>query len=139
MLAYIEAKVRFKKQLENGKIKDVVEPYLVKADSFTEAEARVTKEVTPYISGEFSVAAVTKSNVSEIFYDPNGDRWYKVKANFIHIDEKTNTEKLAPTYYMVQAYDFRSALDNFMKGMKGTVADFEVASITETKVMDVFE
>ena len=40
---------------------------------------------------------------------------------------------------MVQAYDFRSALDNFMKGMKGTVADFEVASITETKVMDVFE
>lgn len=88
MLAYIEAKVRFKKQLENGKIKDVVEPYLVKADSFTEAEARVTKEVTPYISGEFSVAAVTKSNVSEIFYDPNGDRWYKVKANFIHIDEK---------------------------------------------------
>lgn len=58
MLAYIEAKVRFKKQLENGKIKDVVEPYLVKADSFTEAEARVTKEVTPYISGEFSVAAV---------------------------------------------------------------------------------
>ena len=66
MLAYIEAKVRFKKQLENGKIKDVVEPYLVKADSFTEAEARVTKEVTPYISGEFSVAAVTKSNVSSM-------------------------------------------------------------------------
>ncbi len=139
MRDYIEAKVRFKKQLENGKIKDVVEPYLVKAASFTEAEARATKEVEPYISGEFNVEAVTKSNVAEIFYDESGDRWYKVKANFIHFDEKTNTEKLTSTYYMVQAYDFRKALENFITGMKGTVADFEIAAITETKIMDVFE
>lgn len=139
MRAFIEAKVKFKKQMQNGKIKEVSEPYLVKALSFTKAEARVTEEVRPYISGEFSVSAVTKSNVIEVFYDPEGDFWYKVKANFISLNEKTNTEKLTSSYYLVQAHDFRSAYDNFLKGMKDTMADFTIASITETKIMDVFE
>lgn len=139
MNAFIEAKVRFNKRMEDGKIKKVNEPYLVKALSFTEAEARVTEEVRPHISGDFTVSAIAKSNISEIFYNENGDFWYKVKANFISYDEKTNTEKLAPVFYLVQAYDFRSAYDNFLEGMKGTVSDFTIASITETKIMDVFE
>ena len=139
MRAFIEAKVKFKKQLQNGKIKEINEPYLVKALSFTEAEVRVTEEVRPYISGDFSVSAVTKSNIVEVFYDPKGDYWYKVKANFISLNEKTNTEKLTSSYYLVQACDFRSAYDNFLEGMKGTMADYTIASITETKIMDVFE
>ncbi len=139
MKNYIEAKVRFKKKLENGKTKKVNESYLVKASSFTEAEARVTEEVRPFMPEEYSVSAVTKSNVDEIFYNAGDDFWYKVKANFISYDEKTNTEKLAPSYYLVQAHDFHSALENFMEGMKGTVADFTIASITETKIMDVFK
>lgn len=139
MRAFIEAKVKFKKQLQNGKIKEINEPYLVKALSFTEAEARVTEEVRPFISVDFSVSAVTKSNIVEVFYDPAGDFWYKVKANFISLNEKTNTEKLTSSYYLVQARDFRSAYDNFQKGMKDTMADYTIASITETKIMDVFE
>lgn len=139
MNTFIEAKVKFHKQLENGKFKDVNEPYIVKASSFTEAEARVTEEVRPFISGEFTVSAVTKSNVIEIFYHPTGEYWYKVKANFISLNEKNNTEKFTSSYYLVQASDFQEALDNFMKGMKGTVSDFTIASISETKIIDVFE
>lgn len=139
METFIEAKVKFNKQLENGKFKKVNEPYIVKALSFTEAEARVTKEVSPYISGEFTVSAVKKSNIVEIFRNAEGNFWYKVKANFINIDEKTAVEKLTPVYYLVQAQDFRTAYDNFLKGMKGTMADFVIASITETKIMDVFD
>ena len=40
---------------------------------------------------------------------------------------------------MVQASDFKSAYDNFMQGMKGTMADFEIIGITETAIMDVFK
>ena len=39
---------------------------------------------------------------------------------------------------MVQAADFKTALENLLKGMKGTMADYEIASITETLIMDVF-
>lgn len=139
MAQWIKTSVRFDKTMENGAIKKVTEPYLVDALSFTEAEARIIEEVTPYISGEFTVSAVNKSKVSEIFWDASGDRWYQVKAAFITINEKTGAEKRSKTVFMVQASDFKSAYDNFMQGMKGTMADFEIIGITETSIMDVFK
>lgn len=139
MEQWIKTSVRFDKTMENGAIKRVTEPYLVDALSFTEAEARIIEEVTPFISGEFTVSAVKKSKVSEIFWDETGDRWYQVKSAFITINEKTGAEKRSTAVFMVQASDFKSAYDNFMQGMKGTVADFDIISITETAIMDVFK
>lgn len=139
MAQWIKTSVRFDKTMENGAIKRVTEPYLVDALSFTEAEARIIEEVTPFISGEFTVSAVKKSKVSEIFWDESGDRWYQVKAAFITIDEKTAAEKRTTSVFMVQAMDFRNALENFLDGMKGTMADFEIVSITETPIVDVFK
>lgn len=139
MAQWIKTSVRFDKTMENGAIKRVTEPYLVDALSFTEAEARIIEEVTPFISGEFTVSAVKKSKVSEIFWDESGDRWYQVKAAFITINEKTGAEKRSKTVFLVQASDFKSAYDNFMQGMKGTMADFEIIGITETAIMDVFK
>lgn len=124
--------------LENGAVKRVAEPYLVDALSFTEAEARITEEVQPYISGEFSVSAVKKSNIAELFFDESGDRWYKVKAMFISIDEKSAVEKKKASYFLVQASNFKEALDNFNAGMKGTMADYEIAAISETAIEDVY-
>lgn len=40
-------KIRYEKVMENGIQKKVTEPYLVDALSFTEAEARITEEMTP--------------------------------------------------------------------------------------------
>lgn len=139
MALWIETKVRYEKMTENGKLKKVTEPYLVDALSVSEAEARITKEMTPLISGEFSVSAAKKDNIAEVFRNDNGDKWYKVVVAFITIDEKTACEKRANSYIIVQAMDFQNALENFLDGMKGTLADFEIVSISETKIMDVFD
>ncbi len=138
MATWFECKVKYDKLMENGQQKAVTEPYLVDALSFTEAEARITEEMTPFVSGEFKVTAVKRTNTAEIFWDESGDRWYKVKVNFITIDEKTAVEKKTANYIMVQASDFKKAYDNFMAGMKDTMSDFEIASITETMIMDVY-
>ena len=58
MANWFECKVRYDKMMENGVVKKVNEPYLVDALSFTEAEARIIEEQTPFISGDFSVVAV---------------------------------------------------------------------------------
>ena len=137
-MQWFECKVKYDKTLETGAVKTVTEPYLVDALSFTEAEARITEEMQPYISGEFTVSAVRRVNLSDIFYNPSGDRWYKVKTNLITIDEKTAVEKKTASFQLVQASEFKEALDVFMEGMKDTMADFEIASITETMLMDVF-
>jgi hypothetical protein len=139
MSFWIETKVRYNKVMEDGALKSVTETNIVNALSFTEAEARIIEEITPYISGDFTVSAVKKTNISEIFYDEKGDRWYKVKVLFITLDEKSGVEKQTANYMLVQASDFRNALENFIDGMKSTMADFKITSISETNIMDVFE
>ena len=139
MAQWFECKVRYDKLMENGMQKKVNEPYMVDALSFTEAEARIIEEVTPFISGDFSVSAVKRTNISEIFWDDSADKWYHVKVNFITIDEKSAVEKKTTSHILVAATDFKGALDNFMEGMKGTMADFEIASIAETTIMDVYK
>ena len=138
MANWFECKVKYVRMLETGMQKAVNEPYLVDALSFTEAESRSTEEMAPFISGEFTVSAVKREKLSEVFYDETGDKWYKVKYNIITVDEKTAVEKKTSVTTLVQAANFQAALDNFMEGMKGTMADFEIASITETALMDVF-
>ena len=138
MAIYIEANVHYDKIMENGRQKKVSEPYLVDALSCAEAEARVTKEVTPYIDGEFTVSAVKKTNIAEVFTN-GGDWWYRVKINILTIDEKTGAEKKNPYYYLVQANDFEEALSNFNQRMKNTIKDYEITAIVETKIMDVFD
>ena len=143
MSQWIKTSVRFTKRMENGTTKRVTESYLVDALSFAEAEARIIKEVTPYICGEFSVSAVKKSNVQEIFRDKVQydceKKWYKAKVAFITLDENTNSEKRTTAVYMVQAPDFHNALENFIEGMmKETMADFVIVGIEETSILDVF-
>lgn len=139
MSEWIETKVSFDKTMSNGFNKRVTELYLVNALSFTEAEANITKEMQCFISGEFSVSAVKKSNISEIFFVEDGDRWYKVKVAYIEANEKNGEEKRVGQYILVQAKDFIGAYNNFMDGMKQSMADFEIESIVETKIMDVYD
>jgi len=139
MANWFECKVRYDKMMENGVQKKVNEPYLVDALSFTEAEARIIEELTPFISGEFTVSAVKRTRISEIFWDDSADKWYMVKVAFITIDEKSAVEKKSNSFILVAAKSFKEALDNFMENMKTTMADFDIVSITETPIMDVYK
>ncbi len=139
MANWFECKVRYDKMMENGVIKKVTEPYLVDALSFTEAESRIIEEQTPFISGDFSVAAVKRTKIAEIFRDETADRWYLVKVAFITIDEKTAVEKKSISQILVAGSDFKGAFDNFIEGMKSTLADYEIVSISETPLMDVYD
>ena len=135
---WYECKVKYEKTLETGTQKKVTEAYLVDAMSFTEAENRIIEEMTPYIVGEFEVAAVKKARISELFIDPEGDKWYRAKVMFITIDEKTGVEKKAASNMLVQASDFQRAVKNLEDGMKGTMSDWEINTFAETLLMDVF-
>lgn len=138
---WFTCKISHEKTMENGMNKKVTEPYLVDALSFTEAEARIIEEMTPYISGEFTVAAVAKANYTELFYaedDINASYWYKVKLGFITLDEKTGAEKKTYTNVLVQAADLRDAVKRLDAGMKGSMSDYIIASVAETPIVDVY-
>jgi hypothetical protein len=138
MYNWFECKVSYDKTLENGIQKKVTEPYLVDALSFTEAEARIMEEIRPYISGEFTVADIKRAKYSELFFNEEGDRYYKAKIYFVTLDEKSGTEKKTAVNMLAQASTLKDALAVVEKGMAGTMADYVIASLTETLIMDVF-
>lgn len=138
MTNWYECKIKYEKTLETGTQKKVTESYLVDAMTFTEAENRIIEEMTPFIVGEFEVTAVKKERISEMFIDPQGDKWYRAKVNFITLDEKSGTEKKSASTMLVQASNFQLAVKNLEDGMKGTMSDWEISSISETALMDVF-
>ena len=135
---WFECKISYDKIMENGMQKKVTEPYLVDALSFTEAEARIIEEVRPFISGEFTVTDVKRARLAELFFNGNGDRFYKIKVCFITLDEKTAAEKRIPAQMLAQASDLKEAVAVLEEGMKGTMADYVIASVSETMIMDVF-
>ncbi|MDR0537464.1 MAG: DUF4494 domain-containing protein [Tannerellaceae bacterium] len=138
MYNWFECKVSYEKIIENGMVKKVSEPYLVDALSFTEAEARIIEEIRPYISGEFTVTDIKRARISEIFYDENGDRYYRIKVQFITLDEKSGAEKKTSSMMLVQASSVVEAISILEAGMKTTLADYSIFSITETALMNVF-
>ena len=138
MANWFETKVRYDKTMENGAIKKVTEAYMVDALSFTEAEARISEEISHFTS-EFSVSAVKRTKIAEIFRERTGNKWYLVTVACITLDEKTAVEKKSIAQILVAADSFKEAFDNFMEGMKGTMADFEINTIQETLIMDVYD
>ena len=140
MHTWFECKIRYEKTMENGLVKKVNEPYLVDALSFTEAEARIIEEITPFVTGEFTVSDIKRANYSELFPSDEeaADKWFKCKLVFIMLDEKSGAEKKSSTQVLVQAADLRDAVKKLDEGMKGTMADYEIALVSETTIMDVY-
>ena len=135
---WFECKVSYEKVMENGAQKKVTEPYLVDALSFTEAEARIIEEMRPFITGDFTVTDIKRARLSELFFNETGDRYYKIKVYFITLDEKSGAEKKTAAQMLAQASNLKEAIDVLEEGMKGTMADYTIASVTETALMDVF-
>lgn len=137
---WFECKVKYEKTMENGLTKKVSEPYLVDAISFTEAEKRIIEEIRPFMTGEFIISDIKRANYSEVFFcdAESADRWFKCKLSFITLDEKSGAEKKTNSYTLVQAGDLREAIKYLDEQMKGTIMDYQIASVAETMIMDVY-
>ena len=137
---YYEVKIQYQKTLEDGKEKKVTEQYIVEALSFTEAEARIIKEMTPYISGEFDVVSEKIAPFSEIFLSDKSDddKWFISKVAFITLDEKTAKEKKQTFRYLVQAATSENALDYTKTMLNQCLSDYSIDAVQDTPTLEVF-
>ena len=67
MNSWYTVKIKYIKELEDGRLKSVSEPYLVDSVSFTDAEARMYEEVGSQVRGEFLITGITKTDYADIF------------------------------------------------------------------------
>ena len=137
---WFECKVRYEKTQEDGSEKLVNELYVVDALSFTEAEASIIDNMAVYVSGELKIANINPANYNEIFFSGNDDDdlWFKARLAFITIDDK-NKEKRTYVNYLIQAKSIERAKRYVDEVMGETIIDYELKSLSETKIFDVFE
>ena len=138
---WFECKIRYEKIMEDGTPKKVNEVYVIDALSFSEAEERIMEEMSSYISGEIELVDVKIAPYKEIFFADNNltDRWFKAKVVYITIDERTQREKRMPVMVLVNAGNINSAIKNTDEVMGGTMIDYAITAIQETKIFDVVD
>ncbi len=138
MSKFIEVAARFNTLDENGSMVKKVEKYLVKADTFMEAETRVIKYFDLH-SRYAEVDAVKKSNIVELVDIANveDDTLYKVKISLITLDEKSGKEKHRFTYILIESSSIDNAIKAVREWMKGTISDYTILSVTESGINKV--
>jgi len=131
-------KVSYTKQLENGKLKRVVEPYLFDGHTFTDCEANVYEHLGSVIrGGEFTIIKIDKFNVDGIVFNQEEvyDKFFLVKQEFFGVEDNLIKEKVlvnAPS--IVDAELFVSQHNERFNDLNP-----EIKSISETKILDYFQ
>lgn len=137
MKTWFMCKVKYQKEEENGKVKNVTEPYLVDAMSFTEAEARIYEELGSIIRGEFIVSGISKSRIIDIFHYDDSDVWYKCKVTY-SVEEESGKEKKIKNYMLVTASDVKQAYERIFESLNNMLVPFTVPEILETPIVEIF-
>ena len=138
---YFIVKVRLEKVTEDGLLKKVNETYVVDALTFGEAETRVTDEIQIYANGSFEILKIDRAQFHEVFlHDEMSDdlSFFKAKVAYITLDERTSKEKKTYVHYLIQDSSIEKAQKNLLEIIGKGIADYNLSSISETNVVELF-
>ena len=136
---YYEVKVQYNKMQDDGKEKKVTEQYVVESLSFTEAESRITEEMTNYIDGDFDVVSEKIAPYNEIILSDKSDddKWFISKVSLITLDEKTAKEKKTIHRLLVQAETSETALEYTKKLFDSSMTEYTIDAVQDTPTIEV--
>ena len=135
---WFECRISYDKTMDDGQVKRVTEDYLVEATGFTEAEKRITEEMVPFISGDFTIGAIRRRNYEMVMTSEYGYMFFRVKLVITTIDEKTAAEKHTNMFLLVEENDLLGAVREVNDHLSGSMMDWEYHTISQTSILDVF-
>ena len=138
--SWFEAKIKSVQVGADGKERKVSELYLLDAMSFTEAETRIAAMMTGIIQGEFHVAGLKPSRITEVVESSHekDDKWFRCIVEIIDVDGISGRERRQKTYFLVSGADMDSAFKNLQKAIEPYVVPCEIVSLQDSAFMDVF-
>lgn len=139
MQTWFESKVKYMKVSESGNEQMVTENFLLDAVSYTDAETRIIRKMQEMVrGGEFTIADIKKSRISEVFPFDTGEWWFKATINLVTVDEEAGKEKKMRTYYLVMADDIKEALERLEESLSYLVIPFVTSAMAVSTIVDVF-
>ena len=134
---WFEIKTRSLQQDANGKEKMVTNHWLLDAYNYTEAETRMTFLLDGMGHKPYEIKQIKIVNFAEVLrYD--AEKWWKAKVAFISFNEQSGSEKAANHYYLISGMDLKEADTNIRDFLKDSISAYEVKSLVETKINDIF-
>lgn len=138
MKTWYTCKIKHSKEAEDGLLKQVTEAFLVDAVSYTEAETRINEIAARDCHGEFAVTSITKTNIVEVIPNEQAETWFKCKVTYSTVDGDSEKEKKINTYMLVSALHIKQAFEMIEEHFKGMLVPYDIPSITQTAIMEVF-
>lgn len=135
---FFTVKVKYTKQLDNGSLKRVTEPYLLAAMSFTDAETRIYEELGSIVRGEFNVVGINRTEVHDIFTYDDSDVWYKCKVKYETIDADTEKGRKVTQTFLVSAHSVEQAAERLNESLSSLMVDYEIPSIMVSPIVEIF-
>jgi hypothetical protein len=135
---WFTVKVKYTKQLDNGALKRVSEPYLLAAMTFTDAEARIYEELGQIIRGEFNVVGIARTEIHDIFAYDDADVWYKCKVRYESMDADTEKARKVNQNFLVSAASVKEAYERIQESLSTLMVDFEIPSIIVSPIVEIF-
>ena len=132
-MIFYEIKISYTRQTGEDNPKGVNETYFVEGLTVADVEERLLGEIQRYISGEWETKSCKQVQVYDYIAKPEAEKWYKARVELITIDNDKETRKAVNVY--AQADNISEATKAIHQGMGNN--DFEVASITRTKLVDI--
>lgn len=134
-----ETQIRYDRINARGVQDTCTETYLVEALSFSQAEASITIEMQPYITGDLDIPAIKRISVADIIdrHNSDADKYFRAKLTYITINERTMKEKRQSFDYIVRANDIDSAHAAVVAYMKQSPQDYVIAKLEETRIVEL--
>lgn len=123
--------------------KRVNETFLLPAISFTDAEARINKEIGQTQNSMLVVHAMSVTDITDVFRVNNANldveyHWYLCKAVLLpQVEEGEKPVRLKQTY-MVEATSVNDASNRVDERLGDSMFEFETTNIALSPIVDVF-
>lgn len=137
---FYSATVRHTKQMENGTFKRVSEPFLLVANSYTDAEAIIYKEVIEYLRGECKVK-IAKQRIEQFLNaDSTAETIFKIVVAYEVWNDNGESKKKNKINYAVKAETITEAIELVREDYSTfTMIDgVVITNITRTDFVDYF-
>lgn len=136
---WFQCKIKILRETGEGLVKSVTENYLVDAMTFTEAENRIIQELGSSNSGELNMQSMSRSNIKEVVFYGDTDRWFKAKVTYVTLDEEAEKEKKVVSYLLINSETVREAYDRIQEHTKEWLVPLTIIKIEESNIVDVIE
>ncbi len=132
-----EVKIHYRGINERGVEAIIKRIFLLDAETFTEAEAIVTKEMET-VNPDFFIETITRSKIEEVITNEEDYEYYKAKVVFTGVDEVSGRESKTTAYYLVEANSTQEANET-TQGLidRNSIVPFSIEGVQLTKITDV--